>query len=861
MGRLHDRRRGRCARGLAAALLLAGSGGHAPASGTDGGSPLRRLVRHFDFEDAELVPMDMPRHMRRVDERRALGEVLFGRIRLTDERALAGRWSLGFELDGSSLVAEVVSGVLPVMPGSDYQVTVAVRTEQLRHARARLSAWLHHARTDRPVAGSRVESDAIRSEGRWRTLSVQVPAAGDEPADLIVELELLQPRDRLGPTGEPRFADIGGRAFFDDLAIWLVPRIELTTDAPGNVFVAPQRPRIDVRIADLMESAPPAALRVTDAEGRTVLERQLAGRGRLRTEQVELPALPLGWYRVEVEIPGIGPVDGGLGRTALDLVVAASPAAASVGAPHLGVLLPRPAAPAADLLALLGTRGTIATVDARAGDGPPDAPSSGPHADTAAIAAIAARGPGLVLEVHPAAAEPTAALARRLAIQLGPRITGWQLGRAEAIAAAPFPAVLPEATAASLGLSSEGGRTLVPWPAERPIEPPPGRQANIIVPHHLRPAAVGDLLAEWPAPRTVTLLGPPRGLYGARDHVADLIARTLQAWRVGVDTLYLEAPWDHGARGTAPDATFVAVQQLARHLQGRRFVGELTLGEGIEAWLLEPVGAGPAALVAWCDAGERRASVVLGGDQLQAVDAFGNPRPLPVDGDRRELHLTPLPQFVEGVDRELARFRVAFSLEPPDLPTEARVHRRELRLTNPWNVPVSGTVYLEEGDQWQATPRANPFTIAPHETIGLPLTLVPSRSMIAGPRVLRAEIELTASRPYRFRASAPLEAGLPDLELLESWRRVTDPATGREDVVVRLDVRNTSDRPMSLVAFVQAPGAGLQRQPIGRLDPGTVATRTFTLADGGARLAGGSLYVGVDEHDRSRRLTHEIRIP
>ena len=99
---------------------------------------LSRILRRFDFEEAERAPYTMPLKFYRYvapDQ----GFPPFGGMELTDEVAHEGRWSFRFELDGGSLSARVPTAVLPVLPGSDYAVSAWIRTEEMRSS---TSGWL-----------------------------------------------------------------------------------------------------------------------------------------------------------------------------------------------------------------------------------------------------------------------------------------------------------------------------------------------------------------------------------------------------------------------------------------------------------------------------------------------------------------------------------------------------------------------------------------------------------------------------------------------------------------------------------------------------------------------------------------------
>ncbi len=268
---------------------------------------LQRLVRHFDFEEAERSPVPMPTHFYRVGQEQsetAQGFPLFGQMGPRRDLAYTGRWSFGFELAGGSMAARIPTGVLPVMPGSDYRAAVKVRTSGLHHARARLIAWLHD-RSGAAIEASRVTSPPLVSEDHWETLAVDVPGDFPSATGLIVELQLAQPRLFRGASlaeNEPVSEDYAGRVWFDDLKVWLLPRLEMSSGAPGNVFVDPDPPTLFLLVNDLISERLLARLRVHDLDGHTVVDRRLELEHGERPLRIDLPALPFGWYRSSVEL-------------------------------------------------------------------------------------------------------------------------------------------------------------------------------------------------------------------------------------------------------------------------------------------------------------------------------------------------------------------------------------------------------------------------------------------------------------------------------------------------------------------------------------------------------------------------------
>ncbi len=880
---------GRCAWPKAALALLAVAAGPrlaSSAAGPEGGPPLsslNRLLKRFDFEEAERAPFTMPlkfyRHIA-PDQ----GFPAFGETRLTDEVAHGGRWSFELKTAGGSLSARVPTAVLPVLPGNDYTVSGWIRTEGLTHAGARLTARLHDAE-GRPIPQSAVEGPLLRTGGAWKHVSFVVYNDEDANAtDLVIELQLLQPRQFVGPDhppDEPLLEDVTGRAWFDDITILRSPRIELSMAAPGNVATGTEEAVLNVLIRDPAADDLTARLRIFDVDGAVAHDSSWrVGGGVFRGAAA--PRLAAGWFRAVLDVESGSSV---VGLQSLDFTVLAqqSPPAGH----RFGVILPSLPVDGADdsgrgpaLAARLDVGGVLL-----------------PMAPGAAAGGAARR---LVEELRRGGAEITAALEGRplppgatkgggleilgrgpewrdeigeLLMQHGLAVSEWRLGIAGTMERLP-----PDDLSRLVGRAAEalaefvaGPTILVPWPLE--YEPPvlPGTHGCwITVPYQVRPEALGEYASSWAPPRTVhvELDRLPPDQFSPGDRVTDLMLRALHAWRAGAPRLSITAPWGAtGLRGDVePDPAYPAWRTLATMLEGRTFGGSLCLGEGLHCWILAGPGTGQAALAIWkapAGPGQESSTVreLLAGGPVQVVDAFGNRHEVPLRDGAHEITATARPLFVEGVDANLASFRAALEVFPGFVEARQQVHERTLRLVNTWGVPISGTLRLDPPEGWRAAPRMRGFDIAPGGTLDLPIGLSFNGAVLTGPVLLNGTIDLSTDTDVRFGVHVPIEMGLPGLEFAAHWWIAADHATGRQDLIIAQYVTNTGDRPMSLSAFVSGPGIARQRRTIGALDPAQSAVRTFRLDDGARILAGRQVRVGLTEEGGTARINRVLEIP
>jgi hypothetical protein len=241
---------------------------------------LYRLVKRFDFDERRLGNYeDTPMYWRRLA---GPGLPAFNRGRFDYQAGAAAPPSFRLDIVGGGHVCyEYQQRDLAAVAGSDYVVTVSIRPEGLRAARAFMAAFFVD-RFDDEIPGSRRVSDLVSATGRspepWQLVRVDLP--GDHPDAYAVRVQLwvLQAYswrgvDRDDP--DPLIVqDVQASAWFDDLSVLRLPRTRLRlSNAAGFVADSPESFIIEVHNAT--PAAISAELYVTDLAGRLLHERRL----------------------------------------------------------------------------------------------------------------------------------------------------------------------------------------------------------------------------------------------------------------------------------------------------------------------------------------------------------------------------------------------------------------------------------------------------------------------------------------------------------------------------------------------------------------------------------------------------------
>jgi hypothetical protein len=315
-----------CARTLIAGLLCAmGTTQQAMAQSTSRPTSAGRVVKAFDFEERDTNPLPIPFGWIRAQEDPAVPRVrpgfpIWNHSELDyHSPAYAGIGSVRLPTNGGSTSLMLRHGELSVFPHADYLVSVRIRTEGLDHARARVVATLLD-QFGEPIESSRVESRLVRTDGDWDQVAIEVEGLEPGAAFMQLELQLLQPEQQ--PNADPLAfqvwaQDYTGAAWFDNLIVAQLPRLEISTGHAGNIVSSLDAPDLNVLVRDLTGEDIYARLRVYDVHDRLIDDQVVSSDSR-RVQRQCTPNLPgFGWYRALLEVQ----VEGRLvGVRALDFI-------------------------------------------------------------------------------------------------------------------------------------------------------------------------------------------------------------------------------------------------------------------------------------------------------------------------------------------------------------------------------------------------------------------------------------------------------------------------------------------------------------------------------------------------------------
>ncbi len=831
------------------------------------------------------------------------------------ERSPSGRgYAMRVPTDGGSASLMLARGRVVAMPGSDYMLSARVRTESLEHARARIGIRFVDG-TLAPIDGAGAMSEAVRSEGGWTTVRVRLE--GHEQAAFVqIELQLAQPLV-LDPTGvrehEVRSEDFSGAAWFDDVFVYQVPRIDFCAMHEQNVVVMPEKPELSLMVQDFTGETLVADARVYDVAGRLVAEHRMvdggatgAGSSSIVAWTPDLPAF--GWYRAVVLLKN---EDGIVGQRACDLVwLREGPERDAEDRAAFGVSLGE-----ADELGGLDEVTTLLEhlksgsvwlgvwekADGRGSSAWGEEESERVRrlverlvdrrdvltlvlsATPRELADAARTDVEDVLGVFLDEAEAGVSSLAPLLSRFSESASSWHLGPLGSERSSGM-ARLDDAVSSAL---EEMGRLAprpmlsLPWSATDRVRPlaPDVRSPTVRVPVWATASGVAEIVRGWREQGvTPTLVFPVASeeRYGVDAGVRRLVRLAIAGWEAGLGwsggrseggAMVIEKPWRRaidGRGGAMPTPSYAVWRTLSEELSGRRPVAELFVGEGARAIVGDGGVEGSGVIVAWNEWGrpeEAQVRALLGYGPVTVRDHFGNEETVyPVRGEH-VIPLGPTPVFISGIDTELVRFRAGLKLDPGFLESRAQRHSVSLTIENPYPESIQVAVRFASPEGWDFGPRVVRTSVRGNGRATVPVEIALGVGETSGLREVRAEVALTTAGGEQPVQRVPLfmELGMKDLRVSPSYRYVTGPDGAVTGVVVSLLIANTGDREVPLQAFAFAPGFAAREALIPSLAPGQAIVRRFSFNNAGA-LVGDRVRAGIREINGNGRLNYWVEL-
>ena len=637
-----------------------GSRPTAPSPGIDRPSFAGRQVSVFDFEEEAFNPEEVPRYWFRAQDAQGAprkGFPPWNQAALDDRVARSGKWSVRLPTKGGSTSLRLGSRHIQVFPDAEYRVSCVIRTEGLRHAGAMIEAAILDANGN-PIPGAVVRSYPVQSAESWTPVAVTLHGPFVGARSLRIDLLLLQPEQfpvtRVAEQFVPRPEDLSGAAYFDDVAVIQLPRVRLTTTAPGNVFVGESsKPALTAQVRDLTGEDLHAEIVTRDIND-TVVDRQEIALGRGGAKERIVPRLTkCGWYSVSMNLTKVSSVNaetGQLARTSLLWLNNTPPDSAedrTVGAAAVSSFALIAENANARQLQTVWDLGALVGVSRLTAPGPLDDPFPAGDGGRTPLEDVLNSATTGSAELAVGIYTLPGSLADRLRLEspdvlslggvptnewlnlfverygpVGPRVGSWQIGTLDSVRPGDDARLLAMVAGLRTGIHkfSPNPRLVLPWRADQQwlgpsrssggVKGRPFNAVSVLFPSSFATAEIPRSVASLQPIRdeglelTIVPESLPPADFGVRAEMNDWAQRAVLLWAASQPgpgqprpRIGLRDPWDPAVAdraGLLPRPTLAALATLNRAVAGRRVAGEVPAGPNVHGLILAPEEGGPA---------------------------------------------------------------------------------------------------------------------------------------------------------------------------------------------------------------------------------------------------------------------------
>ncbi len=867
-------------------------------------SDLYRRVKTFDFDERSLGNYeDLPMRWERLD---GPGLPFYSDGRFDDEIGHEAAPSFRLRVQTGNVAYEYGHFDLTVVPQSDYLVEGYIRTRDLHHSRAFIATYLVDRFQER-IAGSERVSQLVGETSDWTRVAIDVPGDYLEAYAMRVQLWILKthvwqvaPHSAIDPIIRQ---DTHGYAWFDDIAIFRLPRARLRFSHPAGLVAPGRTEEVLIEVNNATPQQLRGELELLTPEGVLVHAQPLivpgtadeeeAARARdepamimaagdwdeIRQLRMPVPDLPPGLYVALLRLRGgndpillrhfrfavlpdlpihsrsqpdlgvdLGPWRHAEVEGALAAVGQLGAGAVQVGVPMIGALnteeKQRYFTEIGELVRRLGEL-RVESVGVILSQ------SAGIDLNTGTATVVELDSPRIWQQ-----------MASPILAHFGGLISTWQLGteRLELTSRSDW-------DAEKLNVVSNEVRQFITVPTlvlpRRAGDPTGTREMLVsrwlpeVIPAADFPRALGFLLENTNRDQWVRLDWAP-GSTIDRSQVADRARRVLLTKALDPDRLHVPAPFalstSGGGRSWQPTPDYIWVRTLFHYLTGTRAIAAMHPRPEVVALVFDsPSASSCLAIWSWQD-GESPPVELYLGDQPRAFDPFGNPVPLEMVDGRTIVPVGPMPLLIESLQTPLVVLHASYSVRPEFVQIHTSEPAPVLRFKNPYDSVMSGEVLLTAPENWKLETRKLTFSLDPGEWLEQPLHISLPARQLATRYTLDVELHLREPFQNRLHFEQVLEVGLRDIDLSATayWRE--------DQLIVEQALRNDTSEPVSFNAFCEPPGRGRFEGAFLQVAPGSVMVTTYVFPQ--ARdLAGAVLHHGIGEINGPRRLDKVVEVP
>ncbi len=872
------------------ALLCAKSGARADESTVDSTAVVsslieKRVVKTFDFDERRLGNYeDQPMNWLPMV---GAGYPRFLEARFDMQSGHLAPPCFKFHARVGSAGAFYLAKDIPVHPDSAYRITAWVRTRQVRHARARISAYyLDHAL--RKIEGTEHWSEDLRDESgaEWTLARIDLPGGFDRARWIGLAFRIEQPLVTGGAeqlASELVHRDAHAEAWLDDISIMRLPIVSMQLNMAHGVYVGETPTGIDIAMRDLDGTGLRVDLRVLDAESRVIRERRLDASTLLGgPARVVLEPLPAGLYAAQVTTHAgqtlvsshtrgfvrLNADCGGGGRQGFGIVADESifehgdlnVALMALLSPEM-VKLPLWRVNQSDDEIVRGSAETDRLVDEllKLGIG-----VVGVFADLPPSLAADFEPPDRrllkVLAGAPQVWRPWLAL---VLMRHGHRIHAWQVG-----SDGMTPPVDERLRDQALRNVRAEVQTLIGSP--RLVAPvrtgidgalPAADAVAVRVPAHIAARGLAGMLPSQAAGQarwaTLETRNPTR--YDRRWRLFDYAQRLIECRSAGIEAVFVPQPWRIEDAGGGPvvwhQEELIILRTLNQALGGLSADRDIWIADGVRAQLFADERGEHGALAVYADGqgtAPQRVAADLG-QAAQLIDMWGNASPPEVRRGDLVFDLDAMPLVIQPVEPWRGRMLDSFRLDEPGFGVQVQSQVRQISFVNTRTSRLRGDLKLIPPPGWRIAPALMSVSLAPGATFSEMVAFHLPTNQPAGRTVLTARLRALDDDFEGITLRAPIEVNAPGLDVNAA------AYVDGDHVRVIHRITNRTDDALRLKSYLVSADRSRDVRLIRNLAPGQTTVREYRIDDV-ASVIGRHIRLTVEQVDGPLRHNAVIKL-
>ncbi len=860
---------------------------------SDYASSTARIVHTFDFDERKLGNLEeLPRYW---EVLRPPGFPHYAYARFDMEAGHDAPPSFRLTSEGRNVAYQYRGEATRVRVNSAYRISGFIKPSGMRHARACLSAHFvdQYGQT---IRGTLVRSRYVGGTNDpedW--IEVEMFLAAAPPQAYAIGLTAWVMQDATWNTAPRRRrhiprTDVFATAAFDDIRIYTLPRVELSTSNRGNILSAEDDPALIVTLADNDDTKLIGKLSIRASDGALVETYPIKVELTINAvpRRISVAHLSPGLYRARIDVTADHmPI---MSREVTFVRLSPRYRESDAPARSFGIVIDARHRSDVDTELTLLRGALTGSIKLPVWTGLDEEPPTLQDEratdhflqelarDSFALTAVFAGPPAAIVHAGGEYARPLIDL-------LADEPSAWN--EHLAAVAAPYASVFrswqigpddrdTHYTADQLSLPSQQFRasmrrfitvpvvasTVSPHDESRATKLPVDDTTLTLDPT-VSPDQFSDLLQEQNqlgydrVNAYIPTLPPDRFRRSAE--LATWARRIIVARHAGAKTVFVPQPWTvrETTQGwtTEPTERYLALRTIADLIGDAMPARRVPVADGVTA-LAFRLGD-QVTLVAWDDHAppEGRDHKLQVGAATSQIDLLGRSSPLGRAEDGRQMvRLNAKPIFIPGIEPWLNDLRTAVRISPVKVESGHETFQLDVEIPYRGNQPVAGYMAMRLPPSWVSVPRGFNFSVMPQRMDQKEVEVQMPHSETAGPKRVIVAFTLP-EQGYYMEAPLTIDVGLSDVD-------VSGMAVLEGDVLkLRHVVTNKSDSTLSFRASASVPGRERQYRPFTHLRPGDSQAVEYRFAEA-ANLVGRDIRLVLRElNDGPRIHSLQLTIP